>query len=178
MQLSSYKNSETTDIKQLFEDVFSDSEGEAEGALISNLVVDLVNSTQDQDIFGFVAKDDNKIIGSIFLTKLSFRAPIIAYILAPVAVHTDYQGKGIGQKLINFGIERMKDNGTELVCTYGDPNFYSKVGFQSITEEIIKAPLKLTYPEGWLCQSLTSNEISPISEKPHCVAALNKSEYW
>ena len=178
MKLVAYEKSESIEIKQLFEDVFTDSEGEAEGTLIANLVVDLMSSMQDQDIVGFVAKDESKIIGSIFFTRLSFRAPIVAFILAPVAVHTDYQGRGIGQKLINFGIEQMKENGTELVFTYGDPNFYSKVGFQSITEEIVKAPLKLTYPEGWLCQSLTGNEIAPSAEKPRCVAALNKPEYW
>jgi putative acetyltransferase len=178
MKFTSYKKSDSIEIKQLFEDVFTDSEGVAEGTLIANLVVDLISSTQDQDIVGFVAKDENKIIGSIFFTRLSFGAPIVAFILAPVAVRTEYQGKGIGQKLINFGIEKMKGNGTELVFTYGDPNFYSKVGFESITEEIVKAPLELTYPEGWLCQSLTGNEISPIAEKPRCVAALNKPEYW
>lgn len=61
---------------------------------------------------------------------------------------------------------------------YGNPNFYSKVGFQKITEAIVKAPLKLTYPEGWLAQSLISNEITPIKGNSTCVTALNNQKYW
>jgi len=33
------------------------------------------------------------------------------------------------------------------------------VGFQQISEDIVKAPLKLTQPEGWLAQSLQSDVI-------------------
>ncbi|MCK5724403.1 MAG: GNAT family N-acetyltransferase, partial [Gammaproteobacteria bacterium] len=65
-----------------------------------------------------------------------------------------------------------------LVFTYGDPKFYSKVGFSLITEKLIKAPLALTYPEGWLGQSLISDEIKPITGDSYCVEALNKAEYW
>jgi putative acetyltransferase len=60
----------------------------------------------------------------------------------------------------------------------GDPGFYSKVGFRPITEKLVKAPLKLMYPEGWLGQSLLSDEIEPITGNSHCVDALNKPEYW
>ena len=178
MELSSYKESDKTEIKQLFESVFTESEGQAEGALVSNLVLDLMNSTKGQDIFGFVAKDKEQIIGGIFFTRLSFDAPVEAFILAPVAVHTTYQGKGVGQKLINYGIEQLRENGVKLVFTYGDPNFYSKVGFRCISEDIVQAPLKLTQPEGWLCQSLDGGEIVPITERPRCVGALNEPEYW
>ena len=63
---------------------------------------------------------------------------------------TGRQKKGIGQQLICFGIEQLKSKGIELLFTYGDPNYYSKVGFVSVTEEAIKAPLKLNFPHGWL----------------------------
>jgi predicted N-acetyltransferase YhbS len=62
--------------------------------------------------------------------------------------------------------------------TYEDINFYSKVGFNPISEEIVKAPLKLTYPEGWLGQSLVSNTVGPMVDQPSCVTALNKPHYW
>jgi putative acetyltransferase len=178
MEFSSYKESETTEIKQLFDSVFTESEGQAEGSLIADLVLDLMSSTKEQDIYGFVAKDGKQIVGSIFLTRLSFDAPVEAFILAPVAVQTDYQGKGIGQKLINYGIEQLKEKGVELVFTYGDPDFYSKTGFRRITEDIVRAPRELSQPEGWLCQSLVGDEIAPILERPRCVEALNKPAYW
>ena len=103
---------------------------------------------------------------------------ISAFLLSPVAIHTQFQNKGIGQKLINYGIECLKENNVELVFTYGNPNFYSKVGFKPISEDSIKAPLKLTYPEGWLGQSLVNDKIPSITGDSICLEALNKPEYW
>ena len=178
MKLSTYKKSDIEEIKQLFLRVFSDSEGQEEGSLIGSLVLDIMTSTNSQDLYGFVATENDQIIGSIFFTRLTFENGVNAFILAPVAIHASCQGKGIGQKLINFGINQLKENGVRIVFTYGDHNFYSKVGFKLITEKIAKAPLKLTYPEGWLAQSLVSDEIEPIGGDSSCVEAFNKPEIW
>jgi len=43
------------EIKQLFINTFSDSEGESEGRSIGNLVFDLITTTDESDIHGFVA---------------------------------------------------------------------------------------------------------------------------
>lgn len=178
MKLSTYKKSDIEEIKQLFLRVFSDSEGQEEGTLIESLVVDIMTSTDAQDIYGFIATENKQIIGSIFFTRLEFENSENAFILSPVAIHTNHQGKGIGQKLINFGIKHLKENGVRLLFTYGDPNFYSKVGFRHITETIAKAPFVLSQPEGWLCQLLVGDEIKPIAGNSRCVEALNKAEYW
>jgi len=178
MNFSTYKKSDIEEIKQLFLRVFSDSEGQEEGSLIGSLVLDIMTSTDAQDIYGFIATENDQIIGSIFFTRLAFENSENAFILSPVAIHTNHQGKGIGQNLINFGIKHLKENSVRLVFTYGDPNFYSKVGFRCITETIAKAPFELSQPEGWLCQSLVSDEIRPIAGNSRCVEALNKPEYW
>ena len=137
-----------------------------------------MTATDAQDLYGFVATENEQIIGSIFFTRLTFQSGVNAFLLSPVAIHTSYQGKGIGQKLINFGINHLKENRVSIVFTYGDPNFYSKVGFKLITEKIAKAPLKLTYPEGWLAQSLVSDKVEPIAGNSYCVEAFNKPEIW
>jgi putative acetyltransferase len=178
MEFLAFKSSKSEDIKKLFTKVFSDSEGQAEGELIGNLTYDIMTSTDAQDLYGFVATENEQIIGSIFFTRLTFQSGVNAFLLSPVAIHTSYQGKGIGQKLINFGINHLKENRVRLVFTYGDPNFYSKVAFKLITEKIAKAPLKLTYPEGWLAQSLVSDEVEPIAGNSYCVEAFNKPEIW
>lgn len=178
MNLLPYNPNDIEEIKQLFTKVFSDSEGQSEGLLIGDLVYDLMTSTDAQDLYGFVAIEDEEIIGSIFFTRLTFENEVDAFLLSPVAIDTNYQRKGIGQKLINFGINHLKENGVVLVFTYGDPKFYSKVGFNLVTKQIAKAPFKLSQPEGWLAQSLVSNEIEPIAGNSYCVEALNKTEYW
>lgn len=67
MKLSEFKSSYIEDIKQLFTKVFSDSEGQSEGELIGNLSNEIMTSTDTQDLYGFVAIENKKIIGSIFL---------------------------------------------------------------------------------------------------------------
>jgi len=101
-----------------------------------------------------------------------------AFILSPVAVATACQGQGIGQQLINFGIDDLKTKDIDIVVTYGDPGFYSKVGFKPIGEDVIKAPLALTQPEGWLAQSLNDTAIIKPASTSQCVAALNHQKYW
>jgi len=178
MKISTYNPSNADEIEQLFIKTFSDSEGQSEGELIGRLVRDFMNSTDANDLYCFIATENEQIIGSIFFSRMTFGSGINAFILAPVAIHTDHQGKGVGQKLISFGLDALKESGTELVLTYGDPNFYSKVGFRSITEKLVPAPLKLEYPEGWLAQSLVGDEIEPIAGKSYCVEELNKPELW
>ena len=178
MKCSTYKKSDIEEIRKLFTKVFSDSEGRSEGSLIGSLVFDLMKSTDKQDIYGFIASENDQIVGSIFFTRLTFESGVNAFILSPAAILTSHQGKGIGQNLIQFGINYLKERGVILAFTYGDPKFYSKVGFSCITENIVKAPLELTQPEGWLCQSLVGDEIEPIVGDSRCVEALNKPVYW
>ena len=44
----------------------------------------------------------------------------MTFMLSRVAVATNEQGKNIGQKLINHGLNDLKSMRTDLVFTYGD----------------------------------------------------------
>jgi putative acetyltransferase len=178
MQFSKARLDDAAEIERLFIKTFADSEGQAEGELIGRLARAFMSDTPEGDLYCFVARKDGQIVGSIFFSRITFESDLKAFILAPVAVQTNHQGKGIGQKLIRFGLDTLSQDGVELAITYGDPHFYSKVGFQSVTEGIIPAPLPLKHPEGWLAQSLNGAEIEPIKGNSACAEALNKSEYW
>ena len=178
MKLSQYNESDRQAIEALFTRTFSDSEGESEGKLIGHLVHELVNSTETDDMFGFIATEQGQIVGCIFFTRLSFGSPVKAFMLSPVAVDTDHQGKGIGQQLIHFGIKHLRELGVELIFTYGDPNYYSKVGFEHVPQEIAEAPFRLTHPEGWLGQSLNGGGLELSLGQACCVEAFNDPQYW
>ena len=178
MQLSTSKASNANEIEQLFIKTFSDSEGQAEGEIIGRLVKDFMDNTEPNDIYCFIATENEQIIATIFFTKMTFETGINAFILSPVATHTNHQKKGVGKKLIKFGLDILKKNGVTLAITYGDPSFYSKVGFSVISEQIVPAPLKLKYPEGWMAQSLIDDKIEPLAGKSYCVKELNKPELW
>lgn len=178
MKYEILKSNSEEKIKQLFTDVFTASEGPDEGALIGTLVENLQKTTKPENIFCFVATENTEIVASVFFTRFTTETKTNSFILSPAAVATKHQKKGIGQNLIKFAIDYLKQNNVELLITYGDPNFYSKVGFENITEDIIKAPLKLSYPNGWLAQSLTDKNIKPIQGPTMCVSALMDQKYW
>jgi len=165
-------------IAGLFVSVFSQSEGEQEGALIGNLAKELIANSNSRDLYGFVAVDGKQIVGAIFFSRLIFEKDIDVFILSPVGVHVDYQGMGIGQALITHGLREMQERGVRFVTTYGDPSFYSKVGFHPISQDAIAAPFELSQPEGWLGQSLTDHSIESIPGTCTCVKALDNPAYW
>ncbi|MBT8411700.1 MAG: GNAT family N-acetyltransferase, partial [Octadecabacter sp.] len=100
------------------------------------------------------------------------------FILAPVAVATAHQGFGLGQRLIAHGLETLRKDGVDVVLTYGDVNFYSKVGFALITETEAQPPLPLQYPQGWLGQMLSDTGFTPLVGPSRCVAPLNHPDHW
>ena len=176
-----YKNlnkNRKAEVVSLFKSVFSSSEGEKEGKLIEGLALDLSSNIDNEKIICYGAYEGDSLIGSIFFTFLHFSDPILIYMLAPVAVSTEHQGKGVGQALIKYGLNELKKRSVAVAITYGDPSFYSRVGFETLSEKDIRAPLKLSMPEGWLGQSLTEEPIPTINERPTCVEEFNDPVYW
>jgi len=178
MNIRALKPKESSAVERLFTSVFTASEGDAEGALIGNLARELMAQTDRRDLFGFVAVDREHIVGAIFFSRLTVAAEIDLFLLAPVAVHEEYQGMGVGQALITHGLEKLTEKGVDIVVTYGDPAFYSKVGFQSLSTETIPPPFDLSQPDGWLGQSLTEAPLAPLPGPCSCVAAFDDPAYW
>lgn len=178
MRLRPFNNSDSQSIEQLFIKTFTDSDGPTEGERVGRLVKRLINEAETHHVLGFVAIENETVVGCIFFTPLIFDTPIRAALLSPVAVSTDHQGLGIGQQLIQFGLDELRVRGEELVFTYGDPNYYSKVGFKAVPEKTAKAPFALSQPEGWLGQSLTTVAIEPLPGYARCVAAFNEPDLW
>lgn len=166
------------EVASLFTSVFSSSEGEHEGRLIGSLAFALAARIDNQEIICIGAYGDGALIGAIFFTRLRFDEPVAAYMLSPVAVSTVHQGMGIGQALIRFGLGELKNRSATLVVTYGDPGFYSKLGFQAVSENVIQAPLPLSMPEGWLGQTLSGEAIPILKSRPACIQEFDNPDYW
>lgn len=176
--LNEIDTNQAKDIQDFYVSVFSHAEGTDEGQLIGALVADLLKENYGDDVYGYAAGDNNQLVGCILFSRLRFEVEKNAFILSPVAVRSDRQGQGIGQALITFGIEALKSKGVELIMTYGDPNFYGKVGFAPVSFDAIKPPFNLTQPEGWIGQSLVDTDIESISGRVTCVKALMNEVYW
>ncbi|MDW4548930.1 N-acetyltransferase [Defluviimonas sp. D31] len=175
---SDYKD-RTDEIIALFAATFSASEGPDEGRLIGELVAKLIAKTPDDDLFVFSALDDGALAGCILFTRLTYAEDgRTVFLLAPVAVETGRQGRGIGQSLLSYGLDALRRRGVDVAVTYGDPRYYARVGFLPITEDQARAPLRLSQPEGWLAQSLTARPLDPLKGPSRCVAAFDNPAYW
>lgn len=172
-------NGREQDIIDLFTQTFTRAESAEEGALIGDLVRNLLGGSAAEDLFVFTVEENRAVVGAIVFSRLTYdQDPRVVFVLGPVAVATDHQGRGIGQRLISRGLDALRDAGVDIALTYGDPNYYSRVGFAPITEAMAAAPFALTRPEGWLGQSLTERDVTPLRGPSRCVDALNDPAFW
>jgi predicted N-acetyltransferase YhbS len=176
--LTGHKGREA-EIIDLVTATFTASEGEEEGTLIGELVRNLLSGAVAKDLFVFTAEEGGAIVGGIVFSRLTYEQDErTVFVLAPVAVATDHQGKGIGQGLLSHGLAALRRAGVDIVMTYGDPSYYAKVGFMPISEAEAQAPFRLSHPEGWLAQSLTDRTMVPLKGPSRCVDALNDPVFW
>ena len=54
--------------------------------------------------------------------------------LAPVGVLPEYQGLGVGSRLIRAGLEACREAGYDAVVLLGEPDYYSSFGFERASD--------------------------------------------
>lgn len=157
--------------------------GKEKGPVISKLVDDLLDDETARPILSLVAVNDDKLIGHILYTKVRItqpESPVSAQILAPLAILPDVQKRGIGQKLINEGLKRLKASGTELVFVLGHPTYYPRCGFAPAGEQGFEAPYPIPeeHSAAWMVQALNGDAFRNINGKVECSRALNEPQHW
>jgi predicted N-acetyltransferase YhbS/DNA-binding transcriptional MerR regulator/predicted O-methyltransferase YrrM len=177
-----YSTDYTTHVEatvELFASTFTASEGAEEGALIGALARRLIAETPAGDLRVFTAWEDGTLVGGIFFTRLTYEGdPRTVFMMAPVAVATAHQGKGIGQRLIAHGLDALRREDVDIAVTYGDPAFYGRVGFEPVSAADLPAPQPLNQPQGWIAQSLTEAPLTPLRGPARCVAAFDDPALW
>ena len=179
MDFSSAYETHAQAIADLFTATFTASEGAEEGALIGDLARRLMADTPAADLRVFTAWDAGALVGGIVFSRLAYVGdPRTVFVLAPVAVATERQGQGVGQRLIAHGLDALRREGVDIAATYGDPAFYGRVGFAPITQTDAPAPFALQHSEGWRGQSLTDAVLTPLRGPARCVPALDDPVFW
>lgn len=81
-----------------------------------------------------VAVDDaGQVVGHIAFSPVNIESSgrtIQALGLAPMAVLPEFQNRGIGGQLVEFGLLICRQKGCELVVLLGYPQYYPRFGFQ------------------------------------------------
>ena len=179
IRYSSDSHGHEIEIRGLFYETFSEAAGTDEGAEVAALAEEILRSTDPSDVRVELALEGNRIIGAILFTPMTFGGDSRRVrLLSPVAVMPELQGRGVGQGLIRYGLDRLRDEAVDVVVTYGDPRFYAQVGFEQISSETVPPPYLLSQPEGWLAQSLIGGPIAPFEDRGRCVAAFRRPGLW
>ncbi len=90
---------------------------------------DLVDKLRaDRDVvISLVALYGDELVGHVVFSKMV--APFSALGLAPASVKPNWQGSGVGTKLVRAGLTRAKENGWQGVFVVGAPSYYRRFGF-------------------------------------------------
>lgn len=164
-------------------DVIVSAFGDAEGREIADLVSDLAADPSAQPSLSLVATENNRIVGHILFTNARIndaRRPIPSSILAPLAVHPDYQDKGLGGQLIAEGLKQLRAAGTDLVFVLGHPGYYPKHGFITAGTNGFDAPHPIL-PEdadAWMVQELRPGILGQVHGQVICANALDDPRHW
>jgi putative acetyltransferase len=165
-------------------DVVTAAFGAVEGGEIVQLIADLLADTSAQPTLSLVATSDGNIVGHILFSKAGVNNPaqrdVFAAILAPLAVHPDFQSMGIGSKLVTAGLRQLSESGVDLVFVLGHPGYYPKFGFVEAGVNGFNAPYPILPKNAaaWMVQELHPGIIGTLTGQVVCAHALDKAEYW
>lgn len=156
--------------------------GADDGPVIVRLVDDLLDHA-DAEALSLVAEADGRLLGHVLFTaaRLEPATPrAVARILAPLAVVSDAQKRGIGGALIRDGLERLQSVGVNLVFVLGHPGYYSKFGFRPAGALGFDAthPLKPHQADAWMVRELAPGVIGSVRGRVRCVDVLEQPEHW
>lgn len=148
----------------------------------ANLVMDLLTDPSAKPCLSLLAFESDNAVGHILFTKV-FLEPDVALsatILAPMAVLPEYQGRGIGGKLIEEGCSMLAGAGVDLVFVLGYPDYYSRFGFEPAGKQGFDAPYPIPEKDAdaWMVKALTPGVLRPRKAKVVCADTLMKPEYW
>lgn len=168
---------------QAISDLVMSSFGISEGPEIVQLVGELLVDVTAQPVLSLVATVKESIVGHILFSKINLAPPIqgvSAALLAPLAVHPDFQSQGIGSQLVAEGLQQLSDSGVDLLFVLGHPGYYSRFGFSAAGIKGFQAPYPIPpkNAEAWMVRELHPGVIGNASGRVICAEALTNPKYW
>ncbi len=177
IQIREMKDTDFNDVMEVEKQAFGyDKEAE--------LTAQLLGDKSAEPIVSLLAYSDNEAIGHILFTKaiidVNTNYPLM-HLLAPLAVKPNYQKQGIGGMLINEGLKKLNEIGSEVVFVLGHKEYYPRFGFIPGAESLgfpAPYPIPIEHADAWMAQALTAKGFGSIKGKVICANELNKPEHW
>lgn len=157
--------------------------GVSEGPEIVQPIGDVSADVTAQPILSLVAAANGSIVGHVLFSKARLKSPgqgVSAAILAPLAVHPDFQSRGIGGQLVAEGLRQLSGCGVDLVFVLGHPAYYSRFGFSAAGVRGFEAPYRIPQKntEAWMVRELRPGIIGSTGGQVTCAASLADPKYW
>jgi len=129
----------------------------------------------------YVVDKDNHIIGNVVYTigKVTNGNKQVHEVLCmvPISVLPEYQGKGIGSKLLEESLKKAKVIGYKGVVIFGNPKYYQRFGFENAKKYGIQTSEGENFDE-FMALELEKEGLKGITGKFHIDSAfeVNKEE--
>ena len=134
------------------------------------IVHNLRKSTAFVKELSYVAEKDNHIIGHVIysMAKISNGNNHDHEVLCmgPICVLPEYQGKGIGSRLLEETLKKAKKIGYNGVVIFGNPRYYERFGFGNAERYNIQTDTGENFDE-FMALELQENGLQGISGKFH-----------
>jgi putative acetyltransferase len=117
-------------------------------------------------------REERKVVAHILFSRMSIETstrPVAAVALAPIAVLPGHQRRGIGGKLIRYGLDLLRGRGERIVIVLGDPNYYPRFGFSRDKARFLESPFP---PEAFMALELQPDALEGVRGKVRYGAAF------
>jgi len=126
---------------------------------------DLVDALRDNGYseVSMAVTSDGQVIGHILFSRVSIlteRGTVEALSLAPMAIHPDFQRRGIGTRLLYAGLDRCEKLGHRIVLVLGHPEFYGQFAFSAKLAQQIESPFG--GGDAWMAMELVENAMRNV----------------
>ncbi len=131
----------------------------------ANLVENLRKHPDFIQQLSLVAVGDRRILGHILFSPVVIqtnKGDLPGLALAPMAVHPEFQNRGIGSKLVRQGLEWCRNLEHKVVIVVGHPTYYPRFGFTSARAKGLEAPFPVP-DEAFLVLELSPGVLSGVT---------------
>jgi predicted N-acetyltransferase YhbS len=169
------------DDESLIRGVHEAAFGPEQGPEIADLAVALLYDPTAQPLLSLFSCGGDRPTGHVLFTRVRVGQDAVpGQILAPLAVLPSLQNQGIGTRLVEHGLELLREEGCRLVFTLGDPAYYRRFGFQPAGRLGFEAPYPIPdeHADAWMVLELVEGTLGRVRGLVHCANALNDPRHW
>ncbi len=164
-------------------DVVMAAFGPDEGPEIVELIANLLADESARPLLSLLATADGKTVAHVLFTKVGFKPSDVAFsgaLLAPLAVHPDFQSMRIGARLVEDGLHQLSAAGVDLVFVLGHPDYYPRLGFKEAGLRGFAAPHPIPHENAaaWMVRDLHPLGIPDVPVQVVCADAIADPGYW